>query len=163
ETRIDAWMWTIVRNNLIDYFRRARPEEPFDDAAKRARAEAAALAPRGFLSMLVNPVGRNHPPLPDDSTTSYIARAHVTQAIYTLVALQIKLREAGATDLFAIGQALDGPLFKAHPDPFTGKPMRFDARTRTIGFDALPIMVGRSMSQLRDHYGRVAVELAMDR
>ena len=31
ETRIDAWMWAIVRNCLIDYFRRARPEEAVDE------------------------------------------------------------------------------------------------------------------------------------
>ena len=31
ETRIDAWMWAIARNELIDHFRRARPEDPYDE------------------------------------------------------------------------------------------------------------------------------------
>jgi len=40
ETRIDAWMWAIVRNSLIDFFRRARPEDPFDEDDLIAVAEA---------------------------------------------------------------------------------------------------------------------------
>jgi RNA polymerase sigma-70 factor (ECF subfamily) len=31
EARIEAWMWRIARNCLIDYFRRARPEDPVDE------------------------------------------------------------------------------------------------------------------------------------
>jgi len=31
ETRIDAWMWSILRNALIDYTRRARPEVATED------------------------------------------------------------------------------------------------------------------------------------
>jgi RNA polymerase sigma-70 factor, ECF subfamily len=31
DTRIDAWMWSIVRNALIDYMRRQRPEVTIDD------------------------------------------------------------------------------------------------------------------------------------
>jgi len=31
ETRIDAWMWSIVRNALIDYVRRQRPEFAVED------------------------------------------------------------------------------------------------------------------------------------
>jgi len=31
DTRIDAWLWAIVRNHLIDYFRRAKPEVTVDD------------------------------------------------------------------------------------------------------------------------------------
>lgn len=31
ETRIDAWMWSIVRNALIDYVRRQRPEFATED------------------------------------------------------------------------------------------------------------------------------------
>lgn len=31
ETRVDAWLWAIARNALIDHFRRARPEVTIDD------------------------------------------------------------------------------------------------------------------------------------
>jgi RNA polymerase sigma-70 factor (ECF subfamily) len=31
DSRIEAWIWKIARNCLIDYFRRARPEEPVDE------------------------------------------------------------------------------------------------------------------------------------
>lgn len=46
ETRIDAWMWAIARNALIDYFRRARPEDPFDEDELVRLAEAQADPPR---------------------------------------------------------------------------------------------------------------------
>jgi len=74
---------------------------------------------------------------------------------------QIGLREAGATNPSDIGRALDGSLSKSHPDPFTGEPMRFDAKTRTIGFDATA-GGGFSSDLLLKQYGRKAVELAID-
>ena len=46
ETRIDAWMWAIVRNALIDHFRRARPEDPFDEDDLVRLADAQSDAPR---------------------------------------------------------------------------------------------------------------------
>jgi RNA polymerase sigma-70 factor (ECF subfamily) len=46
ETRIDAWMWAIARNALIDHFRRARPEDPFEEDDLVRIAEAQADAPR---------------------------------------------------------------------------------------------------------------------
>ena len=44
DTRFDAWMWAIVRNALIDYFRRRRPEELVDDADLETLVNAAAAA-----------------------------------------------------------------------------------------------------------------------
>jgi len=46
ETRIDAWMWAIARNALIDHFRRARPEAPFDEDDLVRLADAQADPPR---------------------------------------------------------------------------------------------------------------------
>lgn len=46
ETRIDAWMWAIARNALIDHFRRARPEDPLDEDDLVRLAEAQADPPR---------------------------------------------------------------------------------------------------------------------
>lgn len=49
ETRIDAWMWAIVRNCLIDYFRRSRPEDAVDedDLVKLADVGQASQPDRG--------------------------------------------------------------------------------------------------------------------
>jgi hypothetical protein len=148
------------------------PSKDFTLALEAARAQARALAPRGFTSMFINPVGRAHPliglgELVDDEKltpdlTPYIGRAHVTQALNSLVALQIELRATGVSSLPAIGRALDGPLFAAHPEPFTGKPMHFDARTRTIGFYSPVDLLGGVLMSLEQRYGRVAVELAID-
>ncbi len=46
ETRIDAWMWAIVRNTLIDHFRRARPEDPFEEDDLVQIVEAQSDPPR---------------------------------------------------------------------------------------------------------------------
>ena len=146
----------------------AMPPKDFAAGAAAAEAEAKALLPRGLARELVNPVGTNHPLLAvtpaafGDSNliTPYIGRAHVTQALYTLVTLQIALRQAGVAGPSAIERALDGPLFKAHPDPFTGQPMLFDAKTRTIGFDP-PVRVSAAIGLVRERYGRIAVELAV--
>lgn len=46
ETRIDAWMWAIARNALIDHFRRARPEDPFEEDDLVRIAEAQSDPPR---------------------------------------------------------------------------------------------------------------------
>jgi RNA polymerase sigma-70 factor (ECF subfamily) len=41
EARIDAWLWSIARNCLMDHFRRARPEVVLDDDELIAAAGAA--------------------------------------------------------------------------------------------------------------------------
>lgn len=46
ETRIDAWMWAIARNLLMDHFRRARPEDPFDEDDLVRLAETQSDPPR---------------------------------------------------------------------------------------------------------------------
>jgi RNA polymerase sigma-70 factor (ECF subfamily) len=47
ETRIDAWMWSIVRNILIDYVRRQRPEFAVDDDELIRLAGASDAHPQG--------------------------------------------------------------------------------------------------------------------
>jgi RNA polymerase sigma-70 factor (ECF subfamily) len=44
DTRIDAWMWAIVRNALIDHFRRQRPEDALDDDELLELADTTADA-----------------------------------------------------------------------------------------------------------------------
>ncbi len=45
EARFDAWMWAIVRNALIDHFRRQRPEEQVDDDTLELLVNARADPP----------------------------------------------------------------------------------------------------------------------
>jgi RNA polymerase sigma-70 factor (ECF subfamily) len=46
DTRIDAWMWAIVRNGLIDYVRRQRPEQSVDEDELIDLAGAVADPPQ---------------------------------------------------------------------------------------------------------------------
>jgi len=144
------------------------PATEYATGAAAAYEKARALSPRGLASIFVNPVGNRHPYLSvapgglvnKEGYTAYFARARATQAIYTMVALQIRLRDAGITRPSAVEHAQEGPLFRAHPDPFTGKPMRFDPNTRTIGFKS-PVVMGGTSPSLYERYGRVAVEVAI--
>ena len=43
DTRFDSWMWAIVRNELMDHFRRQRPEEAMEEEDLEKAAEAAAM------------------------------------------------------------------------------------------------------------------------
>lgn len=45
ETRIDAWMWSILRNGLIDYVRKQRPEDALDEDELEAAAGGTEDAP----------------------------------------------------------------------------------------------------------------------
>jgi|RhiMethySRZTD1v2_1073278.scaffolds.fasta_scaffold459400_2 RNA polymerase sigma-70 factor (ECF subfamily) len=45
ETRFDAWMWAIVRNTLINHFRRERPEEQVDEDTLELLVNARADPP----------------------------------------------------------------------------------------------------------------------
>jgi hypothetical protein len=144
------------------------PPTEYVSAAQSAVARATALAPETIAAALVNPVGNGHPyasVIPGmsgnaDDITPYFGRAHVTQGLYSAVSLQIALRQAGIMSAVAVGEALDGPIFKAYLDPFTGKPMRFDEKTRTVGFES-PVGSGGVVDAMRERYGRVAVELAI--
>jgi len=131
----------------------------FVSAAIAAEAESDALAPLNLTNLLVNPVGW-FVGADIRKWTPYIGRVHAAQALHSLVALQIALREAGMTRMKAIERAAGGAVFHAHPDPFFGKPMRFDPGTRTVGLD-IPdhFMSAGELQSLRKRYGRVAIEL----
>jgi RNA polymerase sigma-70 factor (ECF subfamily) len=43
ETRFDSWMWAIVRNELMDHFRRQKPEEATEEEDLERLAEEAML------------------------------------------------------------------------------------------------------------------------
>ena len=77
----------------------------------------------------------------------------------TLARLQVTLRAKGITKPEEVAAALSGPLGVAHPDPFTGKPMRFDAQSGTIGFEAEEMQLTGVARGLRQRYGRMALPL----
>lgn len=88
----------------------------------------------------------------------YISRMHDLGGLYSLVALQIKLDAAGVRESDAVAAALAGPLGAEFPDPWTGKPMVFDAKRKTIGFETKS--TGLIAGSLKKRFGgRVAVAL----
>jgi hypothetical protein len=143
------------------------PAVAFETAAADALRRARDLEPRGALRLFVNPAGRNIPTFdvfPGQMSlgfdvTSFAPRAHAMQGVNELVTLQIKLHAAGITSPEAVAAALAGPLGVAHPDPFTGKPMRYDAKTNSIGFEATLEYGSSALREVIKKFGRVAVVL----
>jgi hypothetical protein len=84
---------------------------------------------------------------------------HAFAGVQRLVHLQVMLRATGISKPEEVLAALAGPLGRSHLDPFTGKPMRFDARTRTIGFDTQPKYISGPARALVERYGRMALPL----
>jgi hypothetical protein len=110
-------------------------------------------------SLIINPVGRSHPELQDGCYTDYMARAYSHSGVQTLARLLVRLRALRVSASDDVGAALDGPLGREHPDPFTGKPMQFDPETGTIGFEAEVKHITGAMRPMRERYGRVALAL----
>ena len=79
--------------------------------------------------------------------------------VQTLAWLLVNLRAKGITKPEDVTAALGGPLGQAHPDPFTGKPMRFDPQTGTIGFDIETEHLSGVARPIRERYGRMALPL----
>ncbi|MCE9639509.1 MAG: hypothetical protein K8S22_05060 [Betaproteobacteria bacterium] len=149
----NALLRTIAGVPAPQYFKAA------DEAARKARA----LAPQGPANYLVNPVGRGSMAYDnkDESFNSigYMARIHDTQGLYALVAVQLRLRAAGTATPAAIAAALAGPLGAARPDPYTEKPMSYDPKTNSLGFESQNDS-GVIIQELKKrHSGKVAVAL----
>ena len=135
------------------------PSTGFLDAAASANAKANANMPGLLGGLIVNPVGRVDLELHAGCYTDYMARAYSHSGVQTLARLLVKLRALRVSAPDDIRAALDGPLGREHPDPFTGKPMRFDPQTGTIGFEAEVKHTTGAMRPLRGRYGRVALAL----
>ncbi len=134
-----------------------RPSTEFFDALGTARDQAASLDPGPIYSLVVNPAGWRHPLIGPCKYADYVARAHGRAGVQTLAHLIVKLRVSGISKPEEIAKALAGPLGKAHADPFSGEPMRFDPANATIGFDALNQHLSGAARPLRARYGRVAL------
>jgi hypothetical protein len=135
-----------------------RPSTEFFKASDVARERMRALEPGILWGAILNPVGRNHYHLNGDFS-DYIGRMHAFAGVQRLVHLQVMLRATGISKPEEVLAALAGPLGRSHLDPFTGKPMRFDARTRTVGFDTQPKYISGPARALVERYGRMALPL----
>jgi len=139
------------------------PATQYLKAADEAVAQAHALSPRGPASQLVNPVGRGIVESFSEpeafGTLTYVGRVHDTQGLLALVALQIGLRAASATTPEAIVAALAGPLGKERPDPYSGRPMTFDPKTNSLGFESQSKSSTDLVALKKRFGGRVAIAL----
>lgn len=133
------------------------PPEQFTNAAIRARANQQAMEPGSLAALVFNPIGNALLPAPDFS--NYIARMHAFAGVQSAVRLQMKLRAAGISRPEEVSAAVSGPLGLAHPDPFTGRPMRFDPKTNSIGFDVPPKYITGAARSLVVENGRFALPL----
>lgn len=136
------------------------PSTEYLKAQEAARSRARAIDPSPVVRLIFNPAGWNHPYFYEGcDETDYIGRLHARAGVQTLARLLVKLRGAGITSADRMTAALAGPLGRAHADPFTGKPMRFDPKTETIGFEADERLLSGVMRPIRARYGRVAMPI----
>ena len=136
-----------------------RPSAEFFAAVEQARERVRALGQGPVERVVLNPAGWNHPLLDGCEDAAYVARAHARAGVQTLARLQVTLRAKGITKPEEVAAALSGPLGMAHPAPFTGRPIRFDAQTGTIGFDAEEMQLSGVARMLHDRYKRMALPL----
>jgi hypothetical protein len=136
----------------------ALPGTGFFEGTEAARKKLTALEPGQLARVVLNPVGHRDSRLGVEGY-DYIARMHSTAGVQTLVRLLVRLRAAGLAKPDEVASALEGPLGRSHPDPFTGKPMHFDPRTGTIGFDVELKHISGVSRPLVQRYGRMALPL----
>ncbi len=114
-----------------------RPSAEFLDAVEDARTRLRTLEPGLLLRLVLSPAAYSHYLLEDGGDYSdYIGRAHSHAGVQSLVRLQVTLRAAGLTKPADVAAAMGGPLGARHAEPFTGKPMRYDAAGGTLSFPA---------------------------
>ena len=140
----------------------AAPSTEFLAANRELPLKFDAMRPSWLAGVILNPVGRNHYFSGYSFTSaysSYVGRMHGIAGLYTLVHLQVALRARGALTPEQVAEALSGPMGSAHLDPFAGKPMVFDAKTQTIGFEALAKYFSGSIATQAERQGRMAIPL----
>lgn len=135
------------------------PSTEFASASEAARERARALDPGPVKGLLMNPAGWRNPLHDGCDRADYFARMHARAGVQTLARLLVRLHAKGITKPEQVAAALAGPLGQAHPDPFSGQPMRYDAATRTVGFDVKESHLSGVARGLRQRYGRMALRL----
>ncbi len=137
----------------------AAPSTGFLAASRELTSKFEATMPSSLYDMMLNPAGRIHYYLGRPMFSDYIGRMHGVAGLHTLVRLQVALRAKGALTPGAVAEALFSPIGSAHLDPFAGKPMVFDPKTGTIGFDAEAKYYSGQTGALLQRYGRMAIPL----
>ncbi len=167
EKKTSTW-WVLLRKfayrpnataNLIaeDYrFKEGVTKAPataFDAAEADEKARVNLKAVPGW-DWIVNPAGKIHAP---SDISHYVARMHDTAALLKLVSLQLALYEK-APSADAVATVLAGKTGKAFANPYTGKPMDFDAKSNTLFF--VPRGNGGWIRELKTRFnGKIAVAL----
>jgi hypothetical protein len=135
------------------------PATQYREAMAKAKSAVEALVPQSYPGMLVNPTGKLIlTEMAGSLSLDYVGRMHDTQALLALVSTQLALRAAGASTPEAVTAALAGPVGQAHLNPYTGKPMAYEASTGRLSFDTQGNMTP-AISALKKKYGKVAVSL----
>jgi len=153
-----ATNWYVASCRILDAVRE-RPSTEYFKASDEARARLRELAPGPITRVVFNPAGWRHPLFGTCESADYFGRAHGRAGVQTLVRLLVNLRAMGITQPQDVAAALAGPLGQAHTDPFTGKPMRFDPQTATIGFEVEAKLLSGVTRPIRERYGRMALPL----
>ncbi len=137
----------------------AAPSTGFLAASREMTSKVEAMTPSRLSGMILNPAGLIHYYLGLPLFSDYTGRMHGVAGLHTLVRLQVALRAKGALTPGAVAEALSGPIGSAHLDPFAGKPMVFDPKTETIGFESEAKYFYGQTSSLVQRYGRLAIPL----
>jgi hypothetical protein len=116
----------------------AYPATEFHAAHRSLLERARALEPAPWHRLFFSPIGAWYFLLGFYDFADYLGRLHGHAAVHNLVHLQLRLRAAGITRPAEVARALDGPLGRAYPYPFTGKPVNFDPKRSTLGFELEP-------------------------
>ena len=135
------------------------PASEFFKSRELAATKLGALEPGVLAAAVLNPVGSDHELLKNYMMADYVARLHVCRGVQTLARLIVSMRATGISKPDELAAALAGPLGRAHPDPFTGKPMRLDPKAGTVGFDTVfeVKIASGAVRPLLERYGRLAL------
>jgi hypothetical protein len=104
------------------------PASAFQDAAKKLRESSVRLAVPS-LDWVYNPVGKLVLAIGVPQLSEYVGRMHDVDALTRLVAAQARI--APGSDEATIRHAL---VDTALANPYTGKPMEFEPKARTLSF-----------------------------
>ena len=135
------------------------PSSEFYKGVEAAEKHLLEAEPSMLARVVLNPVGYDHEVLKWYAWYDYAGRMHGASGVQTLARLMVRLKAAGISKPDDVAAALAGPLGRDHPDPFTGKPMRFDPKNETIGFDTKLKYQSGVTTPLVERYGRMALPL----